>query len=126
MRQLGTILIAWGICGWAASAQADEWLPHWYRCTCPSDRMERAGYPLCVAPWAQCSREKNAAGYYVGGGAARKGEGRYCHEGTWGLDYIPKFTNVRLGWFHGRRYQGGEGQYEPDQKNNPAEPFLNP
>ncbi len=37
-------------------------------------------------------------------------------EGTWGWDYhgycLP--SRVILGWWHGRKYQGGEGAYSTD------------
>ena len=57
-------------------------------------------------------------GYHVGGGAvnARKAEPRRDDEGTWGWDYqgwlVPR--RVSLGWWHGRRYQGGAGAYKTD------------
>ena len=82
--------------------------------------FDRAGNPQCVCRRAQPSWEKHSAGYYVGGSqAGRKGEGRYIHEGTWGNDYAPWYTRVALKWSHGRSYQDGGGQYEPDRRNNP-------
>jgi hypothetical protein len=57
-------------------------------------------------------------GYHVGGGAvnAHKAEPRQADEGTWGWDYqgwlVPR--RVALGWWHGRRYQGGGGAYKTD------------
>ena len=60
-------------------------------------------------------------GYYVGGGCGRphKAEGRSPNDGTWGWDYrgwlIPR--RVVLGWWHGRRYQGGTGAYKTDGRH---------
>ena len=104
--------------------------------TMTEDPMARAGNPLCVAPWAlgvppwaRCFPDSNYKGYYVGGGAALyrhdatafRGEGRYAHEGTFGVDYAPWYSRVQTRWFHGRKHQGGEGQYEPDGRNNPLD-----
>ena len=89
------------------------------------ERHVRAGHPLCIAPWAQPSFGPRYWGYYVGGGAPFHGEPRYAAcEGTWGWDYDPWYSRVRLRWWHGR-YQGGEGQYEPNAHNNPAYAPLN-
>ena len=94
-------------------------------------QLERAGRPDQVAPWAQHTYGPKYCGYYVGGGAAiygkpgvLHGEPRYAHEGTWGMDYNPWYSRVRLQWFHGARYQQGEGQYEPDHHNNPLSHFF--
>ena len=84
----------------------------------PWYRFHRAGNPHCVAPWACQTYGPRYCGYYVGGGAPVHGEGRCPDEGTWGLDYAPWYSRVRLNWWHGR-YQGGEGQYEPDAPNHP-------
>jgi hypothetical protein len=85
------------------------------KCSCICGH-QRAGCPESVAPWAVPSNTKHYGGYYVGGGAPRHGEGRCIDEGTWGWDYLgfalPK--NVALGWWHGRREQGGEGAYRTD------------
>ena len=86
-------------------------------------RMRRAGFPQSVAFWAKCQRQKNYHGYYVGGGATFFGEERTPHEGTWGWDYAPRFSRIRLKWFHGRKYQSGEGQYETDRRNFPIRRF---
>jgi hypothetical protein len=91
------------------------------------DDERRAGYPHRIADWARPFPDSNYRGYHVGGGAAffgrppdrLHGENRRDHEGTFGVDYMPWYSRVRLHWFHGRNYQGGEGQYEPDEKNNP-------
>ena len=90
----------------------------------PMQRHIRSGYLQRVAPWAQPSAGRNYAGYYVGGGVPIRGEGRYRDEGTWGWDYAPWYSAVRLLWSHGRRYQDGGGQYEPDRKNNPLRGFF--
>ena len=86
----------------------------------PWARHERAGNPHCVAPWARTTYGPDYSGYYVGGGNPRLGGDERCPcEGTWGVDYSPWWSRVRLNWWHGRRYQGGEGQYEPDERNRP-------
>lgn len=86
-------------------------------------RMRRAGWPKSIARWAKCQQDDKYCGYYVGGGATFFGDARCPHEGTWGWDYMPRFTRVRLKWFHGRKYQSGEGQYETDRKNVPIQRF---
>lgn len=102
----------------------------WYD-PCQHD-FDRAGSPDKVHKYARCTYDKMYAGYEVGGGAtfygspptALKGECRYMHEGTFGMDYAPPWSRVRLQWFHGRRYQDGQGQYEPDRHNNPFSKFF--
>ena len=90
-------------------------------------QLQRAGNPHCFMPWARCQDDRRYVGYYVGGGAAFGGDRRCPHEGTWGWDYqFRPWVKVNLGWFHGRRYQGGEGQYNPDTKNDPGYDFANP
>ena len=95
-------------------------------------QLNRAGNPQRFSFLARCPDDRNYTGYYVGGGAAFKGSGSlggeepYAQEGTWGWDYAPWYSRVKLGWFHGRRYQGGEGQYNPDVKNDPLEDFRRP
>jgi hypothetical protein len=92
-----------------------------------ADDERRAGYPNRVAPWARPFPDSQYRGSYVGGGAVLfgsppdrlHGENRRDHEGTFGVDYMPWYSRVRLHWFHGRNHQGGEGQYEPDEKNKP-------
>jgi hypothetical protein len=88
-------------------------------------QRQRTGYFDCVAPYARCGYGKCYAGYYVGGGSVcggnlfcKGGEPRYCHEGTFGMDYSPFYSKVALLWSHGKRYQGGEGQYEQNRVNN--------
>jgi len=84
------------------------------------ERLSRAGCPQSYLPWAKCPNDRHDTGYYVGGGAAIGGEERCAQcEGTWGWDYKLPWQRVRLNWFHGARQQGGEGQYNPDRKNNP-------
>ena len=76
----------------------------------------RAGYPTCLADNIQPSQTPAECGYYVGGGAAWHGDRRFRNEGTWGWDYTNGLlpNRVGLGWWHGRRAQGGTGSYEPD------------
>jgi hypothetical protein len=88
-------------------------------------RRRRAGYPDLVAPYARCGYGPHYAAYYVGGGAtfsgggtSLSGEPRYTHEGTFGMDYAPCYGRVNLAWYHGKKYQGGAGQYEPNRLNN--------
>jgi hypothetical protein len=80
---------------------------------CFDHTMERAGFPLTVSPHAQPTVTPAYTGYFIGGGTAHGGEPRRVEEGTWGLDYggyhLPRLT--RLGWSHGRRFQGGGGTY---------------
>jgi hypothetical protein len=92
-----------------------------------AEHLSRTGCSHSIAPWAVCQDESKYAGYYVGGGAAIGGDERiYNHEGTWGWDYKPWWAKVRLKWFHGRRFQAGEGQYNPDTNNDPVSDFRNP
>lgn len=96
-------------------------------CAQAEDDLARAGCPQQIARHAQVGYRKGYVVYYVGGGAgAPKGEPRTCEEGTFGVDYkpiVPGFRNtVALGWWHGRRWQGGTGQYEP---NTAVAPFPN-
>jgi hypothetical protein len=84
-------------------------------------RMERAGCANEIAPWARWTYNEEYCGQWIGGGTAVGGEGRCLHEGTWGMNYAPRFTRIHLNWSHGRRRQDGGGQYEPDGKLNPFE-----
>jgi hypothetical protein len=93
---------------------------------CDPDRHAQSGYGLCVAPWAVPSGGPKYKSYYVGGSMfpwrwAHKArpEPRFPWEGTWGTDYVPAWTRVELWWTHGRLYQDGGGQYEPDRRNWP-------
>lgn len=77
----------------------------------------RAGYPQSVRPHAGRAIGPGRVGYYVGGGAAVRGEGRDANtDGTWGLDYRPLVLprRVALGWHHGSKSQGGTGAYATD------------
>jgi hypothetical protein len=78
--------------------------------------LERAGNPQVVAPYAKPSVTPAYVGYYVGGGSVCDGDPRYRWEGTWGWDYCGWHLHsvVALGWWHGRRYQGGTGAYQPN------------
>jgi len=75
----------------------------------------RAGWPECLRSRAIPSDTGHYCGYWVGGGAACFGQGRYLDEGTWGWDYMGLCfrKRVALDWWHGR-YQGGVGQYQTD------------
>jgi hypothetical protein len=78
---------------------------------------ERAGFPLAFKRHLQPSFTPATKGYYVGGGAAHGGEPPFWHEGTWGWDdtgFCWFSPHVRLGWYHGRKYQGGTGAYRTD------------
>jgi hypothetical protein len=92
------------------------------------ERLGRAGCPHLIAPWAACQDDWHYDGYYVGGGAAwgDRDQRNYVTEGTWGWDYAPPWSIVKLDWFHWRRHQAGEGQYNPDSNNNPFDDFTNP
>jgi len=92
----------------------------------PCDRHARSGYGLTVAPWARWTYDCNYLSYYVGGSARPRTweprvrpEPRYPWEGVWGTDYSPCLTATELWWTHGRLYQDGSGQYEPDRRNVP-------
>ncbi len=76
----------------------------------------RAGCPQCVAGYARPSVNKHYLGYYVGGGAAIRGEGRCLDEGVWGVDYRGGVWHriIRLDWWHGTKNQGGTGAYKTD------------
>ena len=88
------------------------------------DDLARAGCPNQISRHARVSNGKGYVAYYVGGGAhSHKGEYRTCHEGTFGVDYMPIVPGFRQGvvqkWWHGQRFQGGPGQYEPNTKVSP-------
>ena len=98
------------------------------------ERHERAGHPQCISPLADWSNTVNYWGYYVGGGNPYTfggrhlaGEHRYVRcEGTWGWDYVPFYSSVRLRWWHGRKYQDGEGQYTANGIVEPFSPGFGP
>lgn len=85
------------------------------------DDLARAGCPHLIAPWARPGYGSKYLVYYVGGGSKTfyRSEGRRADEGTFGVDYMPIVPGFRhsvaLGWWHGRRYQGGAGEYEPNK-----------
>jgi hypothetical protein len=74
--------------------------------------------PPGIARWAIPSDTGRYVGYYVGGGCPRylRANPPGPDDGTWGWDYQGGFfrRNVILGWWHGRRYQGGTGAYKTD------------
>ena len=78
----------------------------------------RAGHPQEVSCRAGPSDTGAYVGYQVGGGATsrRKGEAPAADEGTWGWDYEGCWwpSRVMLGWWHGKRYQGGLEGYKTD------------
>lgn len=78
--------------------------------------LQRAGNPQLEARRAVPSDTGAYWGYYVGGGSAKRGDAPTTLEGTWGWDYEGRCIRriVNLGWWHGRRYQGGTGAYKPD------------
>jgi hypothetical protein len=89
-------------------------------------RHAQSGYGLCVAPWARLTYAEKYSSYYVGGSMLpysfafrARPEPRFPWEGTWGTDYEPPLTGVRLWWTHGRLFQDDGGQYEPNHKNRP-------
>lgn len=112
-RLLATLLMTAFIASFIAPLGANE--PHGQDCEC-RDRHAIAGWPQCVSPWARPSFGCYEGGYYVGGGAPAHGDYRCAHEGTWGWDYNGRLFNKRiaLGWYHGRRAQGGYGAYKSD------------
>jgi hypothetical protein len=100
--------------------------------TADDAQLQRAGCPHLSSFLARCQDDRNYTGYYIGGGAAYSGRGKFggdrptASDGTWGWDYAPWYSRVKMRWFHGRRYQGGEGQYNPDTKSDPLEDFRMP
>lgn len=105
----------------AAASRAHDFTPYMGRPATERKHFQgnqflRAGNPQCISPLAKPTESPHEIGYYVGGGARQRssrGEPRHPQEGIWGTDYagliIPK--HVQLGWWHGRRYQGGTGSY---------------
>jgi hypothetical protein len=77
---------------------------------------EQAGYPLEVG-MAMESYNEHYSGSYVGGGSLFGHHVRCSDAGTWGWDYTPfrpMSSRIFLSWSHGRRYQGGTGNYKTD------------
>jgi hypothetical protein len=82
----------------------------------PVNQEIRSGHSSSIAPWAQLAMRRNYSGGFVGGGAARRGEDRKQIQGTWGWDFhglLPR-KNSWLGWWNGRREQGGRGAYKTE------------
>jgi hypothetical protein len=82
------------------------------------DDFRRAGQPQEVSRFARPADVGRSIGYSVGGGALNrnKAEPAGPADGTWGWDYTGGLfrRRVDLGWWHGRRYQGGSGAYKTD------------
>jgi hypothetical protein len=78
----------------------------------------RAGDSEHAAWYALPSDTGRYVGYYVGGGKPSRAlvQNRKTGDGTWGWDYrgfcIP--SHIILDWYHGCRYQGGQGAYRTD------------
>ncbi len=104
------ILFCAVICGVAGNVFADP-PDSWHE-------QRRAGFPLEISPRAKPSDTGRYVGGTVGGGAwsFRKADPPLPNEGTWGWDYSGGLLQRRvfLGWWHGRRYQGGGGAYQTD------------
>lgn len=104
--------------GWWAAVLVAAAAGCGHTCWCKPAHKDaaRAGHPAEVSACAVPSDTGRYVGYAVGGGAACKGDGPGCDEGTWGWDYgglgVP--AKVDLGWWHGRRAQGGTGDYRTD------------
>src|SRR5438067_1365222 len=76
--------------------------------------LERAGRPELISKIARPTNTARYCGYWVGGGCGgkRAEERDLREEGTFGWDYggsglLPR--RIALGWWHGRRSQGGTG-----------------
>lgn len=84
----------------------------------PVDDDRRAGRPQEVSRFARPADISRSFGYMVGGGAVNrhKADPPGPADGTWGWDYSGWLIHRRvdLGWWHGRRYQGGSGAYKTD------------
>jgi len=80
------------------------------------DDERRAGYPHELSRLARFENRCTYTGYYVGGGEKSNSNCRSIDDGTWGWDYFGRCYHrlVRLDFGHPSRYQGGEGQYQPD------------
>ncbi len=79
---------------------------------------QRAGYPQSISWMAKPSDTGRYIGYYAGGGCAppwRAHPGGLL-DGTWTWDYQGGIVKRRvvLGYWNGRRYQGGIGAYKTD------------
>ena len=82
------------------------------------DDDRRAGHPQEVSRFARPVDVSRSVGYMIGGGAVNrhKADPPGSADGTWGWDYSGWLIHRRvdLGWWHGRRYQGGSGAYKTD------------
>lgn len=87
------------------------------------DDPSRVGYPDQLSRHSLTQEEENNVGYLVGGGAPKLFSHRWAKkeeprddEGTWGWDYAGRWfpSRVGLSWWHGRRFQSGEGAYKVD------------
>ena len=82
----------------------------------PVEDKIRSGHASSIAPWAQPGITRHYSGGFLGGGAARRGAGRTQVQGTWCWDFhglLPR-KNIWLGWWNGRRDQGGRGAYKTE------------
>jgi hypothetical protein len=108
LRKLFLALAGAGVILGAAAGAAQAW-----DCQDGHYPVGNPGHPEEISCLAAPSDTGHYCGYYVGGGAPCRGDARCPWEGTWGWDYcgliLPK--HVMLGWYHGRRYQGGLGSY---------------
>ena len=104
------------LAGLLGSASGCSLCDYMQSCRRPHQDRERAGYPDEVSDCAAPSDTGAYVGYQVGGGATCQGDGPCIEDGTWGWDYEGRWlpSKVILGWWHGRREQGGEGAYKPD------------
>jgi hypothetical protein len=101
----------------AGAARADPQAP----CSGPDHTPERAGYPPCVAWYAQPGRTgKYAVGYVGGGCVGRTGEPRRPDEGIFGWDYDCGWRpgRVFLNWCHCGK-SPAPGPYQPDGPHVP-------
>lgn len=83
----------------------------------------RPGRPDEIHRHAISLENEDNIGHKIGGGATallaqnvRNSEAPTDEEGTWGWDYAGRWfpSRVVLNWWHGRKYQGGEGAYKVD------------
>jgi hypothetical protein len=83
-----------------------------------ADPPADAGLPQGISWLARPSDTVRYTGSLVGGGCVfvHRAEPPGPSEGTWGWDYVGGCLHRRvlLGWWHGRRYQGGVGAYRTD------------
>lgn len=102
--------ISWFVPRWLSGGYIghtqDGHLDHCVHCS-----QRRSGSPQMVAPWANSALDPTYGGYYVGGSSpfysepagVFSGERRFTDEGTFGVDYAPWWSRVRLHWKHSRR-----------------------